>query len=304
MWDTIIVQPLTNILLGITLGVKNFGIAIILFTLLIKLVTYPLTAKQIKQTRAMTDLQNSPRYKKMMEKYKDNREKLAEEQMKLYKEAGVSPFGSCLPMIVQMIIIFGLYFSIVKVMAATPLELIKLERMIYPFLDSSKLLPVQNHFLWMDLGQPERLIIGGIQIPVLTILVVLTTWIQGKVMAPPSAGPNDQAAAMTKSMNIYMPLLMGWMTFSLASGLGIYFLASNFATIVQYSIQGRTDWSKIFPFIKSKPAPVTTSNLPATLLEDVDDDEEPEPEPQKGAPKPSARAAVKQQRPPKKVKKK
>ncbi|MBP9676931.1 MAG: YidC/Oxa1 family membrane protein insertase, partial [Anaerolineaceae bacterium] len=121
MWDTIIVQPFTNILLGITLGVNNFGIAIILFTLLIKLVTYPLTARQIKQTRAMTELQNSPRYKKMVEKYKDNREKLAEEQMKLYREAKVNPAGSCLPSLIQLPIILGLYQSIIKVMAATPL---------------------------------------------------------------------------------------------------------------------------------------------------------------------------------------
>ena len=302
MWDTIIVQPFTNILLGITLGVNNFGIAIILFTLLIKLVTYPLTAKQIKQTRAMTELQNSPRYKKMVEKYKDNREKLAEEQMKLYREAKVNPVGSCLPTLIQLPIIIGLYQSIIKVMAATPLELIKLERMIYPFLDSSKILPVQNHFLWMDLGQPERLVVGGISIPVLTILVVLTTWIQGKVMAPPSGGAGDQAAAMTKSMNLYMPLLMGWISFTLASGLALYFLASNVATIIQYSIQGTTDWSKILPFIKPKPALAPASNLPATLLEVPED--EPIPEPKKSTPKPSARAAVKQQRPPQKRKKK
>ena len=294
MWDTIIVQPFTNILLGITLGVNNFGIAIILFTLLIKLVTYPLTAKQIKQTRAMTELQNSPRYKKMVEKYKDNREKLAEEQMKLYREAKVNPLGSCLPTIIQLPIIIGLYQSIMKVMATTPLELIKLERMIYPFLDSSKLLPVQNHFLWMDLGQPERLPILGIQIPILAIIVVATTWLQTKVMTPPSTGAGDQAAAMTKSMNLYMPILMGWMAYSLASGLALYFLVSNVATVVQYSGQGRSDWSKILPFIKKKsPAP---EPRPVVVFPD-DDDEEEEQEAPKPTAKPSARAAVKQQRP-------
>jgi len=157
----------------------------------------------------------------------------------------------------------------------------------------------------MDLGQPERLLVGGIQIPVLAILVVLTTWLQGTVMTPASSGANDQAAAMTKSMNLYMPLLMGWMAFTLASGLALYFLASNIATIAQYSLQGQTNWSKVFPFIKAKPAKVVTSSLPAALLvEEEDDEEEPAPEPQKPAPKPSARAAVKQQRPQQKKKKK
>jgi len=172
MWDTLIIQPFTNVLLAITMVVKNFGVAIILFTLLIKLITYPLTAKQLKQTAAMQTLQSGPRYKKMMEKYRDNKEKLAEEQMKLYKETGVSPFGSCLPTLIQFPIIIGLYQSIIKAMAATPLEIFRLERLIYPFLDANKILPIQNRFLWMDLGQPERLPILGIQIPILAIIVV------------------------------------------------------------------------------------------------------------------------------------
>ena len=97
MWNTIIVNPFTNILLAITMLVKNFGLAIILFTLLIKLLTWPLNAQQIKSTKAMQDLQNDPKYKKVMEKYKDNKEMQAQEQMRVYKERGISPFGSCLP---------------------------------------------------------------------------------------------------------------------------------------------------------------------------------------------------------------
>ena len=76
MWDTLIVQPFTNVLLMITMLVKNFGVAIILFTILIKLITFPLTAKQIKSSQAMQELQKNPRFLKMQEKYKDNKEKL------------------------------------------------------------------------------------------------------------------------------------------------------------------------------------------------------------------------------------
>lgn len=95
IWELIIVQPMTNILLFITMLVKNFGVAIILFTLLIKLLTIPLTAKQVKSRREMAELQNDPQYKKIMEKYKDDREKLALEQQRIYKEKGISPFSSC-----------------------------------------------------------------------------------------------------------------------------------------------------------------------------------------------------------------
>ena len=94
MWDAIIIQPFTNLLLLITMLVKNFGFAIIIFTILIKLLTYPLTAKQLKSTMEMQDLQRDPHYVKMMDKYKDNKEKAAEYQMKVYKEKGISPMGS------------------------------------------------------------------------------------------------------------------------------------------------------------------------------------------------------------------
>ena len=294
MWDTLIVQPFTNVLLMITMLVKNFGVAIILFTILIKLITYPLTARQMKSSQAMQDMQKSPRYLKMQEKYKDNKEKLAEEQMKLYKELGVSPFGSCLPMLIQLPVIFGLYQSIMRAMASTPLELVKLERTIYPFLDPTKILPIQNRFLWMDLGQPERLMVAGIGIPVLTILVILSTVVQTRVMQPPSEGGNDQAAAMTNSMTMTMPILMGVMAYQFSAGLALYFVVSNLTTVAQYAAMGKTDWSRIFPWIKSKPK----VNKPSIVIPDLpDEEEEDEPEIVEKVIKPSARAAAKRQRP-------
>lgn len=293
MWDTLIVQPFTNVLLMITMLVKNFGVAIILFTILIKLITYPLTARQMKSSQAMQDMQKSPRYVKMQEKYKDNKEKLAEEQMKLYKELGVSPFGSCLPMLIQFPIIIGLYQSIMRAMASTPFELVRLERMIYPFLDSTKILPIQNRFLWMDLGQPERLMIAGIGIPVLTILVVLSTIVQTRVMQPPTEAGNDQAAAMSNSMSMTMPILMGVMAYQFSAGLALYFVVSNLTTVAQYAAMGKTDWSRIFPWIKTKP----NVSKPSIVVPDLPDEEEDEPEIVEKTSKPSARAAVKRQRP-------
>ena len=293
MWDTLIVQPFTNVLLMITMLVKNFGVAIILFTILIKLITYPLTAKQIKSSQAMQDMQKSPRYIKMQEKYKDNKEKLAEEQMKLYKELGVSPFASCLPMLFQFPIIIGLYQSIMRAMASTPLELIKLERIIYPFIDSTKILPIQNRFLWMDLGQPERLMIAGIGIPVLAILVILSTVVQTRVMQPPTEAGNNQAAAMTNSMNMTMPILTGVMAYQFSAGLALYFVVSNLTTVAQYAAMGKTDWSRIFPWVKSKPK----ESKPSIVIPDLPDEVEEEPVIVEKTSKPSARASAKRQRP-------
>ncbi len=291
MWDTIIIQPFTNLLLLITMLVKNFGIAIIIFTIVIKLITYPLTAKQLKSSMAMQDLQSDPAYKKMMAKYKDNKEKAAEMQMKVYKEKGINPFGSCLPTFIQFPIIIGLYQAIMRVMASTPLELVKLERIVYPFLDVNKILPIQNRFLWMDLGQPERVWIGTIGIPVLAILVLATTFIQSKIMQPPTQ-ENDQSAAMGNSMMMMMPFMMGWMAYQFSAGLALYFLISNITTVVQYSAMGRVDWSKIIPGIKPK-----EQRKPVVVFEDEEEfEEQAEPEPVKTV-KPSARASAKKQRP-------
>ena len=252
MWDTIVIQPFVNVLLLINSVVNNFGISIILFTILIRLLTHPLTVKQFKATQGMQTLQTDPRYKKIQEKYKDDKERLAQEQMKLYKELGINPMGSCLPTLIQFPLILGLWQSVGRAMAASPFELFRLQQSIYPgFIDQAVVLPLQNRFLWMNLGQPERLNVFGIAIPFLTILVVASTYLQSKLIEPPSSG-NDQSAMMTKSMSIYMPLLMGFMAYSLASGLALYFFTSNVVGIVQYAILGRANWANVLPFIKQK----------------------------------------------------
>lgn len=283
MWQTIVIQPFANVLLLINSLVSNFGISIILFTILIRLLTHPLTVQQFKATKAMQGLQEDPRYKKMQEKYKNDREKLAQEQMKFYQEKGIKPLGSCLPTLIQLPIILGLYQSVTRAMAASPYELFSLEQIIYPGLvNAAKLLPLENQFLWMDLGQPERLNLFGISIPFLAILVVATTFLQSRLIQPPSSGANDQGAMISKSMSIYMPVLMGFMAYSLASGLAIYFLTSNVFGIIQYAIMGRANWSNILPFLKKKDGSKPDVSQPKVVDAKVEDVSEPEEEEDSG----------------------
>ncbi len=175
MWDTLILNPMINALLLIYsfLG-QNFGLTIIIFTILVRLITYPLTAQQMKSTQAMQEMQKSKKWQDIQKKYKDNREKLAQEQMKLYQEMGVNPFGSCLPTLIQFPIIIGLYQAIIRALAVTPIQLLNLSRHVYPFINVAALIPLNNQFLWMDLSLPEKdfgLAIAGIGIPVLAILL-------------------------------------------------------------------------------------------------------------------------------------
>ena len=159
MWDTIIIQPMTNLLLWIYdmlgHGPHMFGLAIILFTILIKVITWPLNASQVKGAQAMQELQNDKEWQDIQKKYAKDREKIAQEQMRIYKERGINPFASCLPTLIQFPIIIGLYQSITRALSATPLDMLKLARTIYPFQNVEGIIPLNSKFLWMDLGRPE-----------------------------------------------------------------------------------------------------------------------------------------------------
>ncbi|RPJ52379.1 MAG: YidC/Oxa1 family membrane protein insertase [Chloroflexi bacterium] len=262
MWDAIIITPFMNVLLFIySLVWQNFGIAIILFTILIRLITHPLMVQQIKGTQGMQNLQKNEKWIEIQAKYKNDKEKLAQEQMALYKELGINPFGSCLPMLIQFPIIIGLYQVVIQAMANTPLDMLKLVRHAYPWLQEmnilniNTLIPLNNQFLWMNLGQPERLYLPFLNfgIPILAILVVITTYMQSKLMTPPSATPNDQTSQMTGMMNLYMPIFMGWLAWTLASGLSLYFVVSNVFSILQYAAMGKANWKSLMPGYKPKP---------------------------------------------------
>jgi len=257
IWDTFIITPFVNALLLIYNYIGSFGIAIILFTILIRLITHPLMVKQIKSAQAMQNLTQDKRYKAMQEKYKGQKEKLAQAQMELYKEMGVSPFASCLPTLIQLPIIIGLYQSLTHAMATTPAEMLYLKQHIYGgLLNISTLIPLDSHFLWMDLAQPERLFIAGIPwgIPVMAVIVVITSYMQTKLTMPP-ADPTNQNAMMTNMMNIYMPLLMGYLAYTLSAGLSLYFLISNVIGILQYAMLGKVNWKNLLPGQKTT-APV------------------------------------------------
>ena len=250
-WNIFILNPMINALLYIySLLGNNFGLAIIVFTALIRVVTFPLTYQQQKSTQKMQEMQGSKKWQDLQKKYKNDKAKMQEEQMKLYREMGVNPFGGCLPLLIQFPIIIGLYQAIIQSLADAPLQLFQLAQHIYPAIPSA-LIPLKSHFLWMDLGTPERLIVPGIPIgiPVLTILVVITTWMSTKLTTPPT--PDSQGSQMTQMMALYMPLLLGYFAYTFAAGLALYFVVSNILQVVQYAATGKVDWRSMIPGLPS-----------------------------------------------------
>ncbi len=257
-----IITPFVNILLYIYdflgHGVNDFGWAIILFTIAIRLALFPLTKSQLEMSKKMQQLNENPQYVKLQKKRKEGKidqEKFAKEQMELYQELGVNPFGSCLPTLLQFPIIIGLYWSVTKALATSPIQLIDLIPDI-SLSNASSLLPLNSQFLWMDLSQPERWYgltrllpeswgLSDFGIPVLAIVVFVTSYFQSKWMTPTTSTPNDQGAAMSRMMSIYIPVLMAWLSYSYSAGLAVYFVASNLLSLAQYAMMGRIDLSSI-----------------------------------------------------------
>ena len=232
MFNTFIVEPMINALLMFydLLG-NNYVLAIAVFTIVVRLITLPLNLRQQKSMMQTQEMQ--PQIQAIQKKYKDNPSRMQEE----FKKIGYNPTDSlmgCLPLLIQMPILFGLYRAIIVTLGSTPQSLFELTLRAYPFIDLTPLLPVANKFLWLNLGQPDPYFI-------LPVLVFATMWLQQKLMTPPTQdnkgkkkGQDDNpAAAMSKSMQTTMPLMFGFFSLSFPSGLSIYFVLANIIGIGQ-----------------------------------------------------------------------
>ncbi len=240
-----IAYPMANLILLLYTFLGHSTVAAIAaLTLLINLLVLPLTLSQQRSARKMQGFQ--PQLEKLQKKYAKDKERLAQEQMKLYKEAGINPMGGCLPLLIQMPIWFGLIGAIRYCIPSTPLDLFGFSHHIYKWLPGIVgLVPLHSEFLEMDLGQPPN--------PAqwwsysLPVLVFVTSWLQQKLMAPPTTSDDkSQAAMMSQQMQIMMPLMMMFFTLQYSIGLSIYFVISSLIRIAQYYlVQGDRSGEKI-----------------------------------------------------------
>ena len=206
-----IAVPLVYLLTFIYILVVNYGISLIILTVLVKLILYPLYFKQIKSTASMPTLQ--PKMKALQEKYKNDKEKLNEEMTKLYREEKFNPMGGCLPMLIQFPIIMGL-FTLLR----NPMKYIADDKMLFA---------VHQSFLWIkDLGQPDLWI--------LPIAAAIATYFSF-AMTQQLTGQNDMMGGQAKSMNLVMkyffPLSILWLARSYPAGLAIYWAGGQFLQI-------------------------------------------------------------------------
>jgi YidC/Oxa1 family membrane protein insertase len=208
-WFGFVAKPVLMLLNLVYKLIHNYGIAIILVTVLIKLLFWPITQKGMKSMKNMQNLQ--PKLTKLREKYKDDKERMAQEQMKLYQTHKINPLGGCLPMVLQIPVFFALYQVLMQA----------IELRHAPFM------------LWMtDLSAPERLAIGfqlpytgGL--PLLTLLMGGTMYLQQK-MTPATAANPEMARMM-----MLMPVIFTFLFINFASGLVLYFFVNNILQMAQ-----------------------------------------------------------------------
>jgi YidC/Oxa1 family membrane protein insertase len=234
MWDLYVINPMINALLVLYDFLGNqFVVAIAVFTILIRLLTLPLTLRQQKSAMRMQEFQ--PQIQAIQKKYKDNPQRMQEEFRKIGYNPAESVLG-CLPLLLQMPILIGLYRAIIVLLGSTPQALFELTQRVYDGIDLTALLPVSSRFLWLDLGRPDPVFILPIQ-------VFVTMFVSQKLTSPArNKSSNDKkgnqqddnpAAAMTQSMQYTMPIMFGFFSLQFQAGLSIYFVLSNIIQIGQ-----------------------------------------------------------------------
>lgn len=238
LWNEVVTKPMTNSLLVLyVLLASNLGFAIIVFTVVVRGLTFPLVVKQLRSTRRMQQLQ--PRLKEIQQKYQNNPQLRGQETMKAYKEAGVNPIGCLGPLVVQMPIFIGLFWAINNVLPFTPENLVGLASKLYswlPFLDT--VVPVNRQFLGMDLAL-ETMRAQSVLGYALVGFSGMTMFIQQKMSQMPSMDPSQQS---TQRMMLFMfPVMFGMFSLFFPLGLVVYWVVSNVIGIVmQYLVNKRS----------------------------------------------------------------
>ena len=179
-------------------GFGSYGLAIIILTVLMKILLYPLTVKQLQSMKAMQEIQ--PKMQRLQEKYKDNPQLLQQKMMKLYQDAGVNPAAGCLPMLAQMPILMAMYYTLFN-------------------FDYGGVAP---SFLWLpSLSETDPTYI-------LPLISALSTFVLQKISTV--AAPNSQ---QSKIFMIVMPIFIGWISLNFPAGLVLYWITMNAVQMVQ-----------------------------------------------------------------------
>lgn len=251
IWDALLIQPLLN---GIILFYKltgSLGMAIIVFTIFIRLVLVPLTMPGMRQAQKMKDV--APNLEKLKLKYKGNKQGLAQAQMELYRQNGINPAAGCLPQVLQLVILFALFQVFIRVLSGS-IEVVKINELLYPVLRLSSDHALTTNFLYLNLSKPDTIPVAGLPFALPGLFLFLSAAAQyfsfkmtmpavkkeEKVAKKTVTQADDFMVQMQSSMLWMFPLMTIFAGFAFPSGLALYwFVYSVFQVGQQYVFNKR-----------------------------------------------------------------
>ena len=244
----------------------DFGVSIIVLTLIIKLILFPLTLQQLKSMKATQALQ--PEMAEIRKKYGKDQQGQAVAMQELYKKYGVNPLAGCLPLVIQLPVLYGLFYALSGIFRTSVHTLTAINQNLYPFVPHFTTYP--NVYLnWFTFLGPNVHISLGSPDPshILPILAGLATFIQLRMSMPknqPKAAANDPTAQSTRMMQYFMPLITVFFGWQFPAGLALYWTVSSvFQAVQQYFVTG---WGGLLtkPNLKLSPASASTASTNGT----------------------------------------
>jgi YidC/Oxa1 family membrane protein insertase len=265
LWNALLVYPLINLLVLADYFVHDFGLAVVIVTVAIRLALFPVFRAQVRSSRAMQEL--APAMNDIKKKYGKDRAQLQQEQMKLYKERGINPVGGCLPMLVFFPVLFAMYAAFQQVggLGTPALTIQQLnEHVLWPFIKPlfadrppNETIDLAAHWLpWVsNLAQPDHLFFNFIgPLPIISALLQLVASVQALPRNPPQT--DDPTQRTMQSMTYYLPLITVVFFKDLAAGVFIYYITTTiFQIIQQYFVMGWGQLPRWIPPLANIPTP-------------------------------------------------
>ena len=248
LFNIIFTYPIYNALMLLNHVFSDFGLSIVVLTLLIRLVLFPLTLKQLRSTKATQALQ--PLMADLKKKYANDPRAQQAATMALYKEYNINPVAGCLPLLVQMPVLYGLYYAMDVVLRPSggKITLAGVNQYIYPFLPPYLHMPSFNlnwltfinaHW-YLSLAAPDRTFI----LPVLAGLATFAQLRMSQARMPQTTGKKDMMSQQMQIMSFVMPFFTFFIALSFPAGLALYWTTSSlFSMVQQYFVSG---WGSLF----------------------------------------------------------
>lgn len=259
IFQAILIIPILNVLIATYKGLQflhtpwAFGFALIALTVFIRLLLHPLTATQLKSAKKLAQLK--PELDKLSTKHKDDKTKLQQEQLRLYKEAGINPAAGCLPLLLQMPILIALYNLFFKLLTTNNTQEVidGINKVMY--IPGLRIQTLDLSFMGMSLAQkPSSWQTAGWWLLLIPVITALLQYWQTKMMVPSSSAQKtnlekvgekpkdeDMGSMMQKQMSVMMPLMIGFFAYSFPLGLALYWNTFTiFGIIQQYNIGKKT----------------------------------------------------------------